>query len=77
MVWLGGPRGRTGRRNPIVLNDPPPGFHSSPPKLPQKTRLRKARQDWLLMRVATVLLVLAAAAFVLIMMVYIVTQMQA
>jgi hypothetical protein len=40
-----------------------------------KDRQREARDDWVLMRVATVILVLAAAAFIVIIMVYIVTHM--
>jgi hypothetical protein len=71
MAWLGGPRGKTGRRNPIVLHDPPPGYR--PPRA--RMRQREARQDRLLMRVTTVVLVLAAAAFVVLMMVFIVTRM--
>jgi hypothetical protein len=69
MVWLGGPRGKTGRRNPIVLHDPPPGYRPR-----AGTGQREARQDWLLMRVTTVVLVLAAAAFVVLMMIFIVTR---
>lgn len=67
MVWLGGPRRRTGRTKAIVLHDPPPGYR--PPRLgiPFKDQQRKARQDWVLMRVATVVLVVAAAAFAVIM----------
>jgi hypothetical protein len=75
MVWLGGPRGRAGRRNPIVLNDPPPDYHQPRSRIPLKDRQREVRDDWVLMRVANVILVLAAAAFIVIIMVYIVTHM--
>jgi hypothetical protein len=71
MVWLGGPR-RGGRTKPIVLHDPPPGYH--PPGMPLKDQQRMARQDWVLMRVATVVLVLAAAAFMVIIVVIIATH---
>ena len=65
MVWLGGPR-RGGRSRPIVLHDPPPGYHPPRPRIPLKERQREARQDWVLMRVATVVLVLAGAAIAVI-----------
>ena len=70
MVWLGGPRGwRPGNTRPrgIYLHDPPPGYHPPRPEIPLKDRRRQARQDWVLMRVATVVLALAAAAFMVIM----------
>ena len=72
MVWLGGPRGRgwrPGYTRPrgIYLHDPPPGYHPPRPEIPLKDRQRQARQDWVLMRVATVVLALAAAAFMVIM----------
>ena len=66
MVWLGGPRGRGGRTKGIVLHDPPPGYRPPRPRIPLKDRQRKALQDWVLMRVATVVLVLAAAAIAVI-----------
>jgi hypothetical protein len=62
MVWLGGPRGKGGRTRGIVLHDPPPGYHPPRPRIPLKERQREAREDWVLMRVATVVVVLAAAA---------------
>jgi hypothetical protein len=71
MVWLGGRRGR-GRS--IVLHDPPPGYRPPRPDIPFKDRQRKARRDWVLMRVATVVLVLAAAAFMVIIFVIIATH---
>ena len=67
MVWLGGPRRTGGRTRGIVLHDPPPGYRPPRLRIPVKDRERKARQDWVLMRVATVVLVLAAGAFAVIM----------
>ncbi len=66
MVWLGGPRRGASRTKPLVLHDPPPGYRPPRPRLPLKDRQRKARQDWVLMRVTTVILVLAAAAIAVI-----------
>ena len=73
MVWLGGPR-RSWGRGPrgIYLHDPPPGYR--PRELPSKDRRRQARQDWVLMRVATVVLILVAAAFIVIMFLIIATH---
>ena len=73
MVWIGAPRRSwgTGRRG-IYLHDPPPGYR--PPEMPSKDRQRQARQDWVLMRVATVVLILVAAAFMVIMILIIATQ---
>jgi len=73
MVWVGGPRSG-GRAKPIVLHDPPPGYRPREPRIPLKEQQRAARQDWILMRVATVVLVLAAAAFMAIMLVIIATH---
>jgi hypothetical protein len=73
MVWLGGPRKRTGYRGRgIYLHDAPPGYH--PPAMPPKQRQRVARQDLVLMRVATVALVVAAAAFIVIILVFAATH---
>jgi hypothetical protein len=73
MVWLGGPR-RGGRTKPIVLHDPPPGYRPPRPTIPLKDRQRNAREDWVLMRVTTVVLVFAAAAFMVIIFVIIATH---
>jgi hypothetical protein len=80
MVWLSGPRkGRLRGNQPdlirqrgIYLHDAPPGYR--PPKMQAKDRRRMARQDWVLMRVTTVVLVLAAAAFMVIIFVLIATH---
>ena len=79
MVWLGGPRGRGWRpgytrARGIYLHDPPPGYHPPRPEIPLKERQRQARHDWILMRVATVVLILAAAAFMVIMIMIIATH---
>ena len=78
MVWLGGPRGwRLGRRarpSGIYLHDPPPGYHPPRPEIPLKERQRQARQDWVLMRVATLVLIAVAVAFMVIMFLIIATH---
>ena len=66
MIWVGGPRRGGGRTKPIVLHDPPPGYRPSKPRMPLKDQQRKARQDWVLMRVTTVVLILTAVAFMVI-----------
>ncbi len=74
MVWLGGPKrgsGVPGRR--IVLHDPPPGYR--PPSLSPKDRQRLLRDDRILMRVAAVVLVLAATGFMVIIFVIIATKL--
>ena len=65
MVYLGGPIGPRRRRG-IYLHDPPPGYHLPRPRLPLKDRQRQARQERVLMRAATVVLVLTAAAVLVI-----------
>lgn len=78
MVWLGGPRRRRGagwtRTRGIYLHDPPPGYHPPRDEVPAKDRRRQAREDWLLMRVATVVLVLVGGAFLVIICVMIATH---
>ena len=76
MVWLGGPGKWWGssRARGIYLHDPPPGYHLPRPEIPLKDRQRQARQDWLLMRVATVVLIIAAVAFMVIMILIIATH---
>jgi hypothetical protein len=74
MVWLGGPRRTGGRTRGIYLHDPPPDYRPPRARIPLKDRQRKAREDWVLMRVTTVVLVLAAAAFMVIMFVIIATH---
>jgi hypothetical protein len=72
VVWLGGPRrGTGGRAKPIVLHDPPPGYR--PPRMPSKFVQQQLRKDYILMRVATVVLVLLGVAFLAIICVMIVT----
>ena len=63
MVYRGGPRGRKGTRSRgIYLNGPPPGYHPPRTRTPSPIRQRQARQEWLLLRVTTVVLVLLAVA---------------
>jgi hypothetical protein len=71
MVWLGGPGRGGARRRGIVLHDPPPGYH--PPSLPRKFVQQQLRSDYILMRVATVVLALLAVAFLVIICVMIAT----
>jgi hypothetical protein len=66
MVWLGGPRGKGGRSRGIVLHDPPPGYRPPRLRIPLKVRQRKAREDYVLMRVVTVVVVLAGVAIAVI-----------
>jgi hypothetical protein len=75
MVYLGGPRRRGGGfgRRTIYLHDPPPGYRPPRLRMPLKNQQRKARQDWVLMRVITVVLVLTAAAFMVIIFMIIAT----
>jgi hypothetical protein len=62
MVYLGGPRRRGALSRGLYLHDPPPGYHAPRLEIPLKDRQRKARRAWVLMRVATVVLVLVGAA---------------
>ena len=72
MVWLGGPGRGGARRRGIVLHDPPPGYR--PPSLPRKFVQQQLRSDYILMRVATVVLGLLAVAFFVILCVMIATH---
>jgi hypothetical protein len=77
MVWLGGPRRRpSSRARPagIYLHDAPPGYHRPRDKEPLKQRRREARENYLLMRVATVVLALVVVAFVVMMIVMVATS---
>lgn len=71
MVYLG-PRWRGAFRP--RLHDPPPGYRPPRPRLPPRERQRKARQDWILMRATTVILVPTAVALVVIILVIIATH---
>jgi hypothetical protein len=73
MVFLSGPRRGVGR---VKLHDPPPGYHPPRPRpsIPLKDRQRLAREYLITMRVATVVLVFAAAAFIVIIFVIIATH---
>ena len=76
MVYLGGPRrrSRAGRASGIYLHDPPPGYHPPRPRIPLRDQQRKLRQDYVLMRVVTVVLVLTATAFLAMMLFVIATH---
>jgi hypothetical protein len=69
MAYLGGP-GR-GVRRPR-LHDAPPGYR--PPKLPPEERRRQLRQDYILLRVATVCGVGLVAALVVVCLIGIATH---
>jgi hypothetical protein len=73
VVYLGGPAGPR-RRQGIYLHDPPPGYHPPRPRIPLKDQQRQARQEWVLLRVATVVLVLTAAAVLVIISLIIATH---
>jgi hypothetical protein len=70
MVYLGGPR----RRRGIYLHDPPPGYRPPRPRVPLKDRQRQAREDRILLRVLTVVLVLTVAAVLVIVSLIIATH---
>jgi hypothetical protein len=72
MAFLSGPRRGVGR---VRLHDPPPGYR--PPRergLPAREQQRRMRRDWVIMRVATVVLVLAAVAFIVMIAVLVATR---
>jgi hypothetical protein len=69
MVWLGGPLRGGPKRKGIVLRDPPPGYR--PPEPPRKLVRQQLRSDYILLRIGTVILVLLAAAFLVIICVFI------
>jgi hypothetical protein len=74
MVWLGGPRRRSQewiRGRGIFLHDAPPGYRPPRRRVPLQERERELRQERTLLRVASVVLALAAAAFVVIILVFI------
>lgn len=74
MVYLGGPLDPRRRRTGIYLHDPPPGYRPPRPRLPLKDQQRQARQEWVFMRAATVVLVLTAAAVLVIISLIIATR---
>jgi hypothetical protein len=70
MVYLGGPRRRSG----IYLHDPPPGYRPPRLRMPLKDRQRQARHERELMRVSTVVLVVTAVAFMAMIVLLIATH---
>jgi hypothetical protein len=70
MAYLGGP-GR-GVRRPR-LHDAPPGYR--PPELPPEERRRQLRQDYILLRVATVFAVGLVAALLVTCLIAIATHL--
>ena len=67
MVYLGGPIDpRRRRRIGLYLHDPPPGYRPPRPRMPLKDRQRQAREDWILLRVLTVVLVPTVVAVLVI-----------
>jgi hypothetical protein len=72
MAWLG-PR-TVGASRPR-LHDPPPGYRPPHgPIVPLKEQQRRARRDWVIVRVAAAVLILAAAAFIVMIFVIIATH---
>jgi hypothetical protein len=75
MVWIGGPRGRgAGRTKPLILHDPPPGYHPPRRRIPPKERQRIARRDWILEHVLAMILIPLAAPVLVIILVMIATH---
>jgi hypothetical protein len=76
MVYLGGPRrrSRAGRASGIYLHDPPPGYHPPRSRVPMKQQRRKLREDYVLMRVATVVVAFLATALLVMLLMIIATH---
>jgi len=73
MVYLGGPIGPRRRRGNLPARSSP-GYHPPRPRLSLKDQQRQARQEWVLMRVASVVLVLTAAGVLVIISLIIATH---
>jgi hypothetical protein len=74
MVYLGGPRGRRGRRSALYLHDAPPGYRPPRQHLPAKEQQRNLRTDWILLRVATVVVVPLVIALIVIIVMMVATH---
>ncbi len=74
MVYLGGPRGRGPRRRGLYLHDPPPGYRPPRSRMAKQARVRMMRQDWILMRVTTVVAVAVVVALLTVFVVMIATH---
>jgi len=77
MVWIGGPRRplRAGGAKPLVLHDPPPGYHPPRRRIPLKERQRVLRRDWVLEHILAVILVLSAGTVLVIIFIMITTRL--
>lgn len=73
MVWLG-PQSR-GTPRPRLHDPPYPGYRQPEPKVPLRERQRQLRQDRILLRVGTIVLVLTASAFLVLVCVLIATHL--
>jgi hypothetical protein len=73
MVYLGGP-GSPRKRRGLWLHDPPPGYHRPRARTSRRERQRTARQELITMRVATVVLILTAVAFAVVIALVIATR---
>ena len=71
MVYLG-PKWVSANRP--RLHDTPPGYRPPRPRIPLKERRREARQYRILIRIATVILILTAVAFLVLILVIIATH---
>jgi hypothetical protein len=71
MVWISGRRLGVGR---VKLHDPPPGYRPPRVRIPLRDRQRMAREYLIVIRVATIVLVLAVAAFAVMICVIIATH---
>jgi hypothetical protein len=71
MVWLAGPsRGAFRPR----LHDAPPGYRPPRPRVSLKERQRRAREDQILMRVTTAILMPTAVAVIVIISLMVATH---
>jgi len=71
MVFLNGPSRGVSRAR---LHDAPPGYRPPRHRLPLALRRRRARRDWVLMRVTSLLLVPIAAALAVLIILMIATH---
>jgi hypothetical protein len=72
MVFLNGPSRGVSRAR---LHDTPPGYRPPRRRLPLPLRRQRARRDWILMRVTSLLLVPIAAALAVLIIIMIATHL--